>query len=98
MKAIVTVNIDPVTIPDEKVTALDDELKALGLNSVLPATEGGMLELPFGTYGQLIQIDDQMSQLQHYYTSVAKIMRELDITGRYFVNVAQEPMFVCGEL
>ena len=98
MKAIVTITIDPVTIPDEKVTALDEELKALGLDSNLPASEGGTLELPFGTYGQLIQIDDQMSQLQHYYTSFVEIMRKLNINGRYFVNVAQEPTFVCGIL
>ena len=95
---IVTVAIDPVTIPDEKVTVLEEGLKVLGLGSTLPATEGGTLDLPFGTYGQLIEIDDQMSQLRRYYRSVVEIMRKLDITGRYFVNVAQEATFVCGEL
>jgi hypothetical protein len=98
MKAIVTVAIDPVTIPDEKVTALESALKELGLQHELPASEGGMLDLPFGTYAQLIETDDQKSDLGHYHHSVVEIMKNLNITGRYFVNIAQKPAFVCGEL
>ena len=98
MEAIVTVAIDPVTIPDEKVGSLETEMASLGLQTQLPATEGGMLDLPFGTYGRLIQIEDQMTQLKHYYHGVVNVMRKLDLTGRYFVSVSQSPTFVCGEI
>ncbi len=98
MEGIVTVAIDPVTIPDEKVEALDAEMLGLGLESSLPATEGGTLPLPFGSYGRVIGIEDQLAQLKHYYRSVVAAMRKLGITGRYFVNVSQKPAFVCGEL
>lgn len=98
MEGIVTVAIDPVTIPDEKVVALDAEMRGIGLESTLPATEGGTLSLPFGNYGRIIGIEDQMAQLKHYYGSVVAAMRKVGIAGRYFVNVSQKPAFVCGEL
>ena len=98
MEGIVTVTIDPVPIPDEKVEKLEAELGALGLKSTLPESEGGTLHLPFGTYGSMIEIEDQMAQLKHYYRSVVAVMRKLELGGRYFVNVSQKPTVVCGEL
>lgn len=56
------------------------------------------MALPGGTYGSVIQMDDQMGQLKRYYRSLVAIMRKLKIKGKYFVNLSGNPAFVCGKL
>lgn len=98
MEGIVTFTIGTSSLDDGVIPALTDGTSALGLKTTLPQTEGGDMALPAGTYGGVIQIDDQMAQLNHYYRSLVAVMRKLKIKGTYFVNVSQTPSFVCGKL
>ena len=98
MEGIVTFTIATNKICADQITRLNAEVLTLGLKTTLPQTECGDMPLPAGTYGAVIQIGDQMAQLQHYYQSLVVVMRKLKIKGTYFVNVSQEPDFVCGKL
>ena len=99
MNGIVTFTITTEANSPETIARLKDEVAPLGFGTTLTETEtGGPLHLPEGTYACTMQIDDQMEQLKHYYRSLVKIMRALDIKGKYFINLAATPAFVCGEL
>ena len=98
MEGIVTFTVAIASIDADTKAKLDEAVAALGLKATLPETEGGTLHLPAGTYGDIIQIDDQMAQLKHYYRSLVDVTRKLNIKGKYFVNVSQSPAYVCGEL
>ena len=98
MEGIVTFTVAIDTIDADTRGKLDEAVVALGLKATLPETEGGTLHLPAGTYGDIIQIDDQRAQLKRYYRGLVDVMRKLNIKGRYFVNVSQSPAYVCGEL
>ncbi|MBU4211530.1 MAG: hypothetical protein L6437_00875 [Kiritimatiellae bacterium] len=98
MEGIVTVTVDVTSLDVETKAKLEDALNGLGLRTTLPETEGGTLHLPSGTYGNLIEVKEQMDQMKHYYRNLVGIMRKLKIKEKYFVNVSQKPTFVCGEL
>lgn len=98
MEGIVTFTVETASLDDGIIPALTDKISALGLKTTLPQTEGGDMALLLGTCGAVIQIDDQMAQLKHYYRSLVAVMRKLKIKGTYFVNVSQIPNFVCGKL
>ncbi|MDD5677065.1 MAG: hypothetical protein PHW60_03615 [Kiritimatiellae bacterium] len=98
MEGIVTFTVEIASLDDGVITCLSDEVSTLGLKATLPQTEGSEMALPAGTYGAVIQLGDQMAQLKHYYRSLVAVMRKLKIKGTYFVNVSQEPAFVCGRL
>lgn len=98
MEGIVTFTVEMASLDAGVIACLTDEVSTLGLKTTLPMTEGGEMTLPAGTYGAVIQIGDQMAQLKHYYRSLVAVMRKLKIKGTYFVNVSQEPAFVCGKL
>jgi hypothetical protein len=36
--------------------------------------------------------------MKHYYRGLVKIMRALGIKGKYFINLAATPAYVCGQL
>lgn len=97
MEGIVTCTVEPANLDAGLITNLSEEVLALGLKTTLPQTEDGDMALPAGTYGAVIQIDDQMAQLKHYYRSLVAVMRKLKIKGPYFVNVSQKPTFVLGK-
>jgi hypothetical protein len=46
----------------------------------------------------VIELGTQMDELEHYYRSLVSTVRKINFKGRYFVNVAVNPAFVCGEL
>lgn len=98
MEGIVTFTVATDKIDLEVMAKLDGEMSSLGLKTTLPQTEGGDMALPGGTYGAVIQIDNQMKQLKRYYRSLVAVMRKLKIKGKYFVNISGKPAFVCGEL
>lgn len=98
MNGIVTFTIATDSIDSNVLANLDEAVVSLGLKTTLPQTNGGDMSLPRGTYGAIIQFDDQMAQLKHYYRRFVDVMRELKIKGKYFVNVSQFPSFICGEL
>ena len=98
MKSIVTFTVAIDSIDPDTKAKLDEAVEALGLQATLPETQGGTLHLPAGTYGSIIQIDDQMEQVKHYYRSLVDVMRKLDIKGKYFLNLSESPAYVCGEL
>ena len=98
MEGIVTFTVETDKIDSEVMAKLDSEVSALGLKTTLPQTEGGDMPLPGGTYGSVIQIDDQMEQLKRYYRSLVAVMRKLEIKGKYLVNISEKPAFVCGKL
>ena len=98
MTGIITITIDTAAITANAIGKLDAEIASLGLHKTLPATEGGELKLPTGTYGKPIEIGAQMDELNHYYRNLVGIMRKLNLKGKYFVNVATNASYVCGEL
>jgi len=98
MEGIITFTIAIESIDTNTKAKLDEAVAGLGLKATLPETEGGTLHLPAGTYGSVIQIDDQMAQVKHYYRSLVDMMRKLNIKGKYFINLSQSPAYVCGEL
>lgn len=98
MEAIITFTIATDSIDAQCQVKLDSEIAGLGLGKTLPQTGGGDMPLPRGTYGAVVQTANQMEQLKRYYRDLVVVMRKLKIKGKYFVNVAQNPTFVCGEL
>jgi len=98
MEGIVIITMDVSAMDVNARSQLDKEIGALGLQKTLPETEGGILHLPAGTYGSIIQLENQMDELKHYYRTLVGIMHRLNFKGRYFVNVAANPVFACGEL
>ena len=98
MEGIVTFTVETDKIDSETMAKLNGKVSALGLKTTLPQTEGGDMPLPGGTYGAVVQIDDQMEQLKRYYRSLVAIMRKLKIKGKYFVNISEKSAFVCGKL
>lgn len=98
MEGIVIFTVEMAPRDAGLIASLSKEIATLGLKTTLPQTEGGDMALPVGTYGAVIRIDDQMTQLKHYYRSLVAIMRKLKIKGKYLVNISEKPAFVCGEL
>ena len=98
MEGMITVAIAPDAIGADAKATLDELMDGLGLKTTLPRTEGGVLNLPPGTYGRIIQIEDQMEQLKHYYRSLVQALRKVDFKGKYFISVSQSPAYICGEL
>jgi len=98
MDGIVTFTIATDAIDARVQAQLDAEVAVFGLKTTLPQTEGGEMGLPRGTYGAIVQIDDQMEQLKRYYRGLVAAMRKLKVKGKYFVNLSRTPTFVCGEL
>ena len=98
MEGIATITMEVAAMDAETKSRLDEEVAGLGLQGTLPESEGATLHLPNGTYGAVLEIDDRMKQFRHYYRGLVDIMRKLGFKGRYFVNVAENPAFVCGEL
>ena len=98
MEGIVTVTVSADAINSPSKMQLDEKMAALGLQKTLPATEGGVLHLPDGTYAQVIELEEAMDQLKTYYRSIVKVLRALDLHCAYFVNVATDPCFACGQL
>jgi len=98
MEGIVTFTVEMASLDAGVIACLTDEISTLGLKTTLPQTEDGKMALPAGTYGAVIQIGDQTAQIKYYYRSLVGVMRKLKIKGTYFVNVSQEPAFVCGKL
>ena len=99
MNGIVTFTITTAANSLETIAKLKDEVTTLGFQAALVETETGKpLHLPEGTYACVMQIEDQMEQMKHYYRGLARIMRSLNIKGKYFINLAATPAYVCGEL
>jgi hypothetical protein len=99
MNGIVTFTITTEANSPETITRLKDEVASLGFGTTLTETESGKsMSLPDGTYACVMQIDDQMEQMKHYYRGLVKIMRALGIKGKYFINLAATPAYVCGQL
>ena len=91
MEGMITVTNALDAIGVEAKAALDEIMGGLGLKTTLPETGGGTLALPPGTYGGIIQIEDQMEQLKHYYRSLVEVLRKLDFKGKYFRSLSQSP-------
>ena len=98
MEGIVAVTVDVTSLNATDRKQLESAMNELGLGTTLPETQGGTLHLPPGVYASPIEITDQMQQLRHYYRATVDILRRLGIKGKYFVNVAPNPTFVCCEL
>lgn len=99
MNGIVTFTVSTDANSRETIAKLKDDVKAMGFQTELLETETGKpLYLPDGTYACVMQIQDQMEQLKHYYRGLVKIMRVVGIKGKYFINLAATPAFVCGQL
>ena len=100
MGGIVTFTVTTEANSPEVISKLTDDIASLGFRTALTETETGKpLHLPAGTYACPIQIDDQTEQLRHFYRSLVEIMRELKIKGKYFINMANQPVsYICGEL
>lgn len=99
MNGIVTFTVTTDVNSPEIIAKLKNEVTSLGFKSELTETEtGGPLYLPDGTYACTMQIEDKMEQMKYYYRGLVKIMRALDIKGKYFINLAATPAFCCGEL
>jgi hypothetical protein len=99
MKGILTFTIAPGANSPEALALLQEQIAAMGLGTTLPDTDRDeVLRLPEGTYAGFVQIDDQMEQLQDLYRSLVEIMRDQEIKGKYFINLASQPTYVCGEL
>lgn len=99
MNGIVTFTITTEANSPETIARLKDEVASLGFGTTLTETETGKpMHLPDGTYACVMQIGDQMEQMKHYYRGLVKIMRALGIKGKYFMNLAATPAYVCGQL
>jgi len=100
MKGIVTFTVTIEANRSEVISQLTDEVAPFGFSTTLTETETGEpLHLPVGTYACPIQIDDQTEQMEYFYRGLVEIMRGLNIKGKYFINMAHQPIsYVCGEL
>ena len=100
MGGIVTFTVTTDFNSPATIAKLKDEVASLGFKTELTETEtGGPLYLPDGTYACPLEIDDQKEEMKHFYRGLVEIMRKLDIKGKYFINMANQPVsYVCGEL
>jgi len=99
MNGIVTFTVATDQLDADTKVKLDAKVHALGFKTTVPCSEGGDLSLPDGTYASLLAIQNQDDQLKHIYRSLVDVMRKLDLRGKYFIGMANEPISnICGEL
>lgn len=99
MNGIVTFTVATDRLPPGTKSQLDNHVDALGFKTIIPCSEGGDLSLPDGTYACLLDIENQHEQLRHFYRSLVAVMRKLEVRGKYFINMANDPVSnICGEL
>ncbi len=99
MNGIVTVTVATDQLDAASKAKLDPEVNALGFKTTVPCSEGGDMSLPDGTYVSLLQIQNQADQLRSLYRALVDVMRTLDIKGKYFIGMANEPIsHICGKL
>ena len=93
--------VDAVSWDDcqEFIKKLNAEVDALGFKTTVPCSEGGDMPLPDGTYVSLLEIQNQEDQLRSLYRALVDAMRKLEITGKYFIGMANAPISnICGKL
>ena len=99
MNGMITFTVAMDSLDSDTRANLDAEVGSLGFKTTVPCSEGGDMLLPLGTYACFLNIEDQHEQLKRYYRSLVDVMRKLEVKGKYFIGMANEPILnICEEL
>lgn len=93
---MLTVTFDGISEADRET--FDAEIAALGFSRTMPASEGGELVLPDGSYAMTVQGEDTKEIMTRHYRAFVKVMRQHDLHGRYHVLACHDSGIVVGRL